>query len=190
MSDLHLKLEKIGKEEVGVIFRERMVYDFPKDELKPLAMMHKAMDEGYYECFALKENDKTVGYTYLIRNEKDYLIDYIATYPEVRNAGFGGELIRLLGEYLSEAESIIGEIENPDFAENAEECQLQKRRQGFYLRNGFRETGVLATCFGVHFRIIEMGEGLVHTEDEIKRLYRLHYKRILPEEMYRRNILV
>lgn len=185
-----MRLERLSKEQLEVVYMERMVEDFPPGEIKPLEMMYRAMDREIYECFGLYREEEPVGYTCLVKVGKDYLIDYLATYPKVRNQGFGGELIRLLGEYLREATSIIGEVENPDFANTKEEQVLQQRRYDFYLRNGFRDTGVRAVCFGVPYRLIEMGEGLCHNAEEMKRLYRMQYKVILPTELYEKNIEV
>ena len=36
--------------EIGRIYREHMTVDFPRNELKPLAMIYKAMDRNEYAC--------------------------------------------------------------------------------------------------------------------------------------------
>ena len=67
----------------------------------------------------------------------------------------------------AQAKSIIGEVENPEFAKSEEDRRIQTRRFEFYMRNGFRDTGVRAACFGVPYIIIEMGQGPAHTAEEI-----------------------
>lgn len=68
-----------------------------------------------------------------------------------------------------------------------EELIIRERRLAFYLRNGLISTGVNALCFTVPYRILEFesGSGCPHSEDEIKDLYRLIYKTMLPPEMYK-----
>lgn len=183
-----MTLETLDKNQITDIYNKRMKIDFPPSELKPLDMIFNAMDKGMYECYGLTDNDEILGYVYVIKLGKDYLIDYIATYPKKRNAGLGGILISLLKEKLSDAESIIGEVEDPDFAEDDESRALQTRRIGFYMRNGFRKTNLRACCFGAHFIIIETGEGMVHTEDELRELYKKHYKAILPKKLYDKHV--
>lgn len=185
-----MKLEKLNKNQVEKIYRESMEVDFPADELKPLEVLFSAMDSEIYECFGLFSDGDIVGYTFLERLGNDYLIDYLAIYPQVRNQGYGGELIRLLGEYLTDATSILGEVEDPEFAKNENDRKLQARRLNFYLRNGFRNTKIKASAFGVPFIIIEMGEGLNHSYEEVKVLYKKMYKTILPAELYEKNIVI
>lgn len=167
-----------------------MTIDFPADELKPLAMIMAALEKGIYECLGLINNSNIEGYVFLIKLDDDYLIDYLAIYQGVRNKGLGSKMLALLNEHLSNANSIIGEVENPDFAKDTGEQELRSRRYGFYMRNGFRDTGVTASCFGVAFIIIETGPGLIHTKEEITSLYRKHYKTLLPEKLYNQNIII
>lgn len=183
-----MRLDRLTREQVEKVYQERMKEDFPPNELKPLAMINKAVEQGIYECFGLMDGEEIAGYVFLIKQGEDYLVDYLATYPERRNRGLGREMIRLLGEYLADAKSIIGEVENPEFAINEVDKELQTRRFGFYMRNGCRGTGVRVTCFGVPYIILEMGQGLVHTAEEIKTLYERHYKAILPKDLFEKNV--
>ena len=185
-----MKLSMLTKEQVKKVYYERMKADFPPNELKPLAIIDKAVEQGSYECLGLMDGEEIAGYVFLIKHGEDYLIDYLAIYPERRNQGLGGELIRLLGAYLVQAKSIIGEVENPELAKSEEDRRIQTRRFAFYRRNGFRDTGVRAACFGVPYIIIEMGQGLVHTTEEVKVLYERHYRAILPKGMFEKNVIV
>jgi len=184
-----MKLSSLNKKQIETIYQERMKIDFPPSELKPLSMIYDAIEQGIYECLGLMDGTDIVGYAYLIRKEDDYLIDYLAVYPDRRNAGLGSEMIRLLREYLAEADSIIGEVENPEFAEEEADRKLQTRRYGFYMRNGFRDSGVRVTCFGVPFILIEMGKH-THTEDEMRKLYEQHYRSVLSAERFAKHVII
>ncbi len=185
-----MKLLTLSKADIEKLYAERMTKDFPKDELKPLKMIFAAMDRGEYECLGLYDGDDILGYIFLVKHGNDYLIDYFAVDSQHRNEGIGGKSLQILSEYLVDADTVILEIENPDFAENEEQREIQSRRQGFYLRNGLEKTGVTVKCFGVPFAILEMVVNERHSDDVIGEIYRMHYRKLLPDKMYRDNIFV
>lgn len=187
-----MRLENLNREEIRRVYEERMKEDFPPNELKPLSMLYDGLDQGRYICFGLKEKENIIGYCYLLKNGDDYLIDYLAIYPDRRNHGLGGKTLESVSDYLAKegARSIIGEVENPEFATSEEERHLQTRRFGFYMRNGFRDTGVKVECFKAHFIMIETGKDLVHSKEEIRELYAMHLKSILTKEKFEENVFI
>ena len=70
-----MELIQLNKDRVSSIYEERMVHDFKKDELKPLRMILKAMDEGIYESLGLSDGERLLGYTFLVKQGKRYLVD-------------------------------------------------------------------------------------------------------------------
>ena len=76
------------------------------------------------------------------------------------------------------------------FAKDDEEKNLQERRIGFYKRNGYIDTNVRVKLFGVDFKVFEMNLGRKHSEEEIKQLYKSHYKKILPIFLYWRSVKI
>ena len=185
-----MRLERLTNAQVEKLYEERMTEDFPPNEIDPLPVILNAMEQGNYECFGLMDGGEIAGYAFLIKHGEDYLIDYLAINPDWRNHGLWGELVQRVGEYLSHAKSIIGEVENPEFAENAEDKAIRTNRLEFYLKRGFRDTGVRATYFEARFMVLEMEQTGVHTEDEIKALYEMHYKPFLPKGTYEENVFV
>lgn len=210
-----MKLDTLTAEQIKEVYETRMKEDFPPDELKPLPMIYKLLETGNYECLGLfweesegtnsfakvpkKQNEnfshadcekKLAGYTFLNKVGSDYLIDYLATFPNQRNQGLGGIMLQLLCDKLKTATSILGEVENPAMEQNEVLRNLQSRRVQFYLRNGFWDTGVTATCFGVPFLLIETGHGGRHSQEEIQKLYKMHYKTMLPKNLYEENVFV
>lgn len=185
-----MELVKLNKWQMTYIYITRMREDFPRSERKPLKMILRGMKEGIYECLGVKNGKSILGYAILVCHGKDYLFDYLATSKKCRNKGVGAEFLALLKEHYKEAESIIGEVENPDLATNEEERNLQERRYQFYLRNGLVDTGVLVKLFGVDFRILELVIKEPHDKDTVKELYKNHYKIMLPEELYLEKVKV
>lgn len=86
---LSVKLKLLNLDEIRNIYQTRMVIDFPEAELKPLKYIIEAVNAGIYECLGLYENEECIGYTFLVRQGNNY---------------------------LTEAETIIAEVENPEYA--------------------------------------------------------------------------
>lgn len=185
-----MRLVSIDKLLLSRIYEDRMVNDFPPDELKPLQIMLDAIDKGIYECYGLENESSLVGYAMFVKNDEDYLVDYLAIFDEYRNRGLGGEFLKLLAKEKVNASSILVEVEDPLFAEDSEDKDLRVRRFNFYIRNGLIDTGVKALCFGVHYSLLEFKTNTIHSKEDIRELYKKRYKAILPEKMYRSNIFV
>jgi len=183
-----MKLQRLDENQITKLYQEHMVVDFPKDELKPLNMILKSVQDGFYDCFGLFENEKIVGYTFMVKLENSYLIDYIAIFPEHRNKGIGANLLTLIDDYLGDADRIIVEVEDPDYTDDEEQKTLQTRRLGFYLRNNCYDTGLRVECFGVKFIIFEADKKRCRDKDEVWDLYSLFYKKFLSEERFEKNI--
>ena len=46
-----MKIKVLDKNEIEKIYKEHLINDFPKDELKPLEYINKMHDLSKYECF-------------------------------------------------------------------------------------------------------------------------------------------
>jgi hypothetical protein len=183
-----VQLERLSKAQVGDIYKNKMTEDFPKAELKPLEVILKAIDNGIYEPLGLFDDSGVIGYTFLTKLGNDYLVDYLAVFSDFRNSGAGSSMVQLLTEYLKDARNIIGEVEDPVHATDAAEKDIQTRRWNFYLRNGCTDTGLRVRCFGVPFGILRIGHRQNENHDELWELYQEFYRRVLPKEMFEKNI--
>ncbi|WP_408072315.1 GNAT family N-acetyltransferase [Butyrivibrio sp. JL13D10] len=182
-----MNLVELDIKQIKKVYNERMVYDFPQNELRPLARIIGPLRQGKYECFGLNDGDNIIGYVYLAKQDNDYLVDYLAMYPKYRNKGLGGEMLCLLKEYLSGADNIILEVEDPDSFTDYEYKSVCQRRISFYIRNGFFNKGVNMLCFDVPYLILSLGNKRRRTE-EIEELYFKFYRMILPNDMFEKNI--
>ncbi len=183
-----MKLKHIDKSSAEAVYKERMVIDFPEEELKPLWAILKAIDKGKYECLGLFDDELMIGYTFLVKLGNDYLVDYLAVYPDKRNSGAGGVMVTLLAEYLSDADNILIEVENPEYAEDEDQKDIQSRRLSFYYRNSCSDTGLRVKTFDVPFIILRMGKGSCNDLDELWELYQPFYREVLPKEMFEKNV--
>ncbi len=183
-----MRLEHISKSMTETIYKERMIIDFPKDELKPLGIILDAMDRGMYEALGLFDEENMIGYVFLVKLERNYLVDYLAIFPDKRNSGAGGVMVQLVSEYLREADNIVVEVENPEFAQDEAQNDIQSRRLAFYLRNGCLDTGLRVKTFGVPFMLLKIGAGKYSDLDALWDLYQSFYREVLPKDMFEKNI--
>lgn len=118
---------------------------FPDDEKAPFSSLIERSKKETVDFIGYYDNDKFIGFTYLIHDFDLHYIFYFAIVNELRNQGYGTEILNILKEKYKD-ETIFFEIETID--ENADNYHERKRRKDFYLRNGFKESG-----FGYYFYV-------------------------------------
>ncbi len=148
------------------------------------------IDKGFYECWAMYDEDNIVGYAFLACIEKNYFIDYLAVFEEKRNHGIGGEILGLLRGFLSDEANIILEAEDPDHSDNLQQKKLQERRIAFYKRHGWADTSIRVTCFGVPFVILALRTDFPDSKEKIIELYKNFYRNMLTAQMFGKNIRI
>ena len=185
-----MEIIRLSRQQIDDIYNERLKEDFPMKERRPLRMIHKALDKSEYECFGLGDQGEICGYAFFVKHNQDYLFDYLAIDKTRRDGGLGTIFLKLLKEELSDARSVVGEVEDPDTADTEDERAYRMKRLSFYLKNACRDTGVKADAFGVRYRIIEiiLSEADEHDEDMIREIYANHYRTMLPALVYKSMI--
>lgn len=184
-----MEIRKLTTDQVKEIYNTHMKDDFIPDELKLLKYILLAVKKGIYDCLGAFEDDEVVAYAFMVKQGDDYLLDYLAVYPEKRNGGIGSKVLGLLKDYYKNARSILIEVENPEFAKDDSENEIQTRRIDFYLRNGCVDTGFKVSAFGVPFLVLEIGLGHVEELIGIEELYAGFYREMLPVEIFKGSIM-
>ena len=169
---------------VARLYKTRLIDDFADNERKPLSAMRALWDRGAYDCFGLFCADEILGYAFFVRIGSNCLLDYLAVEAGHRDRGLGSVFLRQLAACLAEADCVVGEVEDPDEAEDAAARALRERRFAFYLRNGCRRTGLSSVVFGAAYRILELPVGRVHRTDELRAVYTGIYQSILPAPFF------
>ena len=102
------------------------------------------------EVLCIDVNGEPAGYM-AVRSWRNILyLAFLAVRADLRSAGIGGEAVRELIRRVPDKQVIV-EYEAPDVHSDNRDERL--RRKGFYLRNGFHETG-WRTCYdGTEFEI-------------------------------------
>ena len=166
-----MELKTLNERELSALYREEMVYDFPKSELKPLGAMLRLLEMGQYDPLVVTENGERVGYAmmWLPKSRQGALLEYLGVLRGKRSAGLGARILPLLAQRYGQ---LFGEAEAPTSEDEAEN-HLRRRRIGFYERNGFRVLDYQCALFGVHFNCLYCGP---QTDDRaVEQLHRSVY---------------
>ncbi|MBR5110183.1 MAG: GNAT family N-acetyltransferase [Clostridia bacterium] len=188
-------VETLSLSQIRAVYRERMKQDFPPDELKPLKMIEGALARDEYVCFGAVRCEEILAYAYFVKVKEDgkpfALFDYYAVRKDLRGQKIGSLFIQaLMRGPLQDMDAVVLEVDDPACAESPKELDIRSRRLAFYLRNGLKDTGVAATVFGVQFRILALPLGSPMAADEVKRRYAALYRALLPDRLFKKEILI
>ena len=176
--------------QVKRLYKSRLRKDFARSERKPLSAMRKTWNAGAYLCYGLFDGEEIAGYAFFVRRERAYLLDYLAIAAECRGAGAGTAFLRQLAECLPDADCVLVEVEDPERAPDGAARLQRERRERFYLRCGYRETGLRSELFGVDYRILVSDAPAAHSEEELRAVYTELYRSILPKLFFRTRLRV
>ena len=188
-------VETLSLPQIRALYHERMTRDFPQDELKPLAMIEKALARGEYVCYGAVSEEDILAYAYFVKlkqNEKPYaLFDYYAVRQDIRGQGVGSQFIQaLIAGPLREMDCVLLEVDDPVCAQTQEEAEIRNRRLAFYLRNGLRDADVKATVYGVQFKILTLPVGSALSREEVRKKYAALYRALLPAALFQEKVFI
>ena len=126
----------------------------PEEYLAPQALV-KMAETDHIDFLALSGQDACIGFMAVkIYKDLAYLF-FLAIDSNCRSKGYGSRAIETLkAEYPGKKQVVDFEMLD-DTAANFE--QREKRRK-FYLRNGYRETGLFLSYLGVDYEVFCMDE--------------------------------
>ena len=143
--------------EVGRLYREA----FPKNERVPLWYLAWKARTDKSELLAVCDGDRLVGMVCNVYHRDIAYVWYLAVAADARGNGFGSAI---LGELVKRCAGrrVILNIETRPQTE--EEREVQASRKRFYLKNGFRECGVLTQEKDVAYEMLCAGESVSYPE--------------------------
>ena len=83
------EIRPLSLDEVRDVYHLRMVHDFPRNELKSLGMIEKALKRGNYRCLGMRDGNAILAYAFFVTLESNYLLDYFAVDQSQRGNGLG-----------------------------------------------------------------------------------------------------
>ena len=142
----------------------RRLYEtaFPKEEQIPWKDLMRLMKTMSLDFTVYYEDGNLVGLTIVYPRKQFNWFWYFAVTEELRGQGIGQRILTQLIERYKGQSNIL-DMESPEqVCENSEQ---RKRRHAFYLRNGFRDTGVGKSFKGIDYTIMMNGEGTFTQHD-------------------------
>ena len=129
---------------------------FPPEEYLAPSELAKMAEEDGFDFLALTDHDAFVGFMAVkIYREMAYLF-FLAIAPDFRSKGYGSRAIETLRAAYPGKKQVV-DFEMPDAA--ADNSEQREKRRAFYLKNGYRETGLFLTYLGVNYEVFCMDEG-------------------------------
>lgn len=174
-------LKKIKIQEFKELYRKHIVQDFPKTERPNLKGFRRRILKYNEKVFIFEEEKIKKGYCLVSEVGEYILVTFLAVYKENRGQGIGTKILNELKEKYNNKKGILLEVENPDFAENEKEKEIQTKRIKFYEKSEFEIVPNLnIKIFFVNFRIMiyHQEEQEIERDEIVDRL----------KEYYRRNV--
>ena len=160
----------------------RKLYEtaFHVEEQIPYEDLMILMDKMPLDFTAYYDDKKFIGFTIVYPRKTFNWFWYFAVRSELRGKGYGQQILSRLIEEYKDCMNIL-DMESPD--QVCENLEQRKRRCAFYLRNGFRKTGVGKSFEGIDYTILMNGEGTftLNDYDEVLAELRSFWK-AMPEE--------
>ncbi len=142
----------------------RRLYEtaFPEEEQIPWDDLMHLVDAMPLDFTAYYDGDKLLGFTIVYPRKSFNWFWYFAVPVELRGKGVGQKILSQLIEKYKDGTNIL-DMESPE--QVCENQAVRRRRHDFYLRNGFRDTGVGRSFGGIDYTIMIMGESTFTMKD-------------------------
>ncbi|WP_252312668.1 GNAT family N-acetyltransferase [Sinobaca sp. H24] len=132
---MSLKLESLTKKHREFAKVQELYYrSFPKNEQIPINLLLWKAKQSFVDFLVIYDEDKFVGFTYLITHKDLTYVLYIAIDATARSKGYGGRALAEIRERYPNNHIILN-IEVIDKTANNYEQRITRRN--FYIRNGY-----------------------------------------------------
>lgn len=170
-----MRLVSAGEDMVRGQLQDLYIRSFPACERKPCEVIVQKQQAGELDVFSIEEAGSFCGLAITIRYQDIVLLDYFAIEESVRNSGYGSRALALLCEHYRGKRFIL-EVEST--RESAPNQEQRVARKGFYLRNGWKDLGILVFIYETQMELL--GYDTSVSFEEYEELYRHHYPERLP----------
>ena len=129
---------------------------FPEDEQIPWDDLMRLVGEMPLDFTAYYDGEAFIGFTIVYPRKSFNWFWYFAVREELRGEGYGQQILTQLIERYKGQPFVLDMESTTQVCNNLEQ---RRKRQAFYLRNGFRDTNVYRTYNDITMTIMMMGEG-------------------------------
>lgn len=138
---------------------------FPPEEYLAPEVLVKMAEDDQFDFLALTENETFVGFMVVQTYKSLSYLFFLAIDSRVRAMGYGSRAIETLKERYPDKKQVV-DFEMID--EAASNNPQRIKRKAFYLRNGYKETGLFLSYYGVDYEVMCMDD--LFNEDDFKGL--------------------
>ena len=134
--------------------RELYKQAFPKKERPPFYILLKKAKKGKGSFCAVYDDDNFIGLTHIVEGAQAVYLGFFAVTENMRGKGYGTLILESLKAQYN-GKPIMVLIEQLDA--KAQNYAQRVRRKNFYLRCGFKATGVKIKDFGLVYDLLSYG---------------------------------
>lgn len=181
-------LRKANAEELKLYY-DWMGRQFHPGELKSLAHISNLCAKGVYAAYGLWNGDELIAYA-LLANTVDgrvHMLDYYAVLPQYQNKGWGSRCLQMLNDALP-GDSILFEVEDPDYAPDEAERAHWQRRIRFYENNDCTHTKVKLNLYGFDYTLMQLPQEKRLDDQQVRAAMEEIYHTFSPPEMYAKYV--
>ena len=135
---------------------------FPEDEQIPWEDLMRLVGEMPLDFTAYYDGEAFIGFTIVYPRKSFNWFWYFAVREELRGKGYGQRILSQLLDNYEDQPFVLDMESTTQVCDNLEE---RRKRQAFYLRNGFRDTNVYRTYNDITMTIMMRGEGTFTMQD-------------------------
>lgn len=154
--------KRITAESADTALRWLYEASFPVEEQIPWDELMWLVGSMGLDFTAYYDMENLVGMTVVYPREAFNWFWYFAVQEKLRGRGVGQRILTRLMDRYKDSDCIL-DMESPE--QQCANAAQRKRRYEFYLRNGFRDTGVGRTFDGIDYRIMMKGNGTFTLKD-------------------------
>lgn len=174
-------LRKIKFKEFKNLYRKHIIYDFPKTERPNLQGFRKRILQGKEEVYIFVEEGTEKAYCIIANLDEYVLISFLAVYKEQRGKGTGTKLLKEIAKKYPNKKGILLEVENPEFANNEKERDIQEKRIKFYEKANYQIIEKLKLkLYSVNYKMMTYlpKDTKIETEEIKEKMEQFYCKRI------------
>ena len=151
--------------------RELYEAAFPEEEQIPWDDLMVLVEKMPLDFIAYYDDGALMGFTIVYPRKSFNWFWYFAVPQQLRGNGVGQKILSRLIEKYKNYTNIL-DMESPE--QECDNLEQRRRRHAFYLRNGFRDTGVGRSFGGIDYTIMMMGDGTFTMQDYDTIIAELH----------------
>lgn len=126
----------------------------PKEYLAPQELIRMAKADNFV-FLALTDNERFVGFMVVQIYEKIAYLFFLAIDESCRSMGYGTRAIETLRALYPDKQQVVDFEMLDDKSDNPDQ---RIKRRNFYLRNGYKETGLFLSYLGVDYEVFCMDD--------------------------------